>query len=367
MNVIKKLILLILQLLLLIPLTMFSQGIKGLKGNITILDQANLSVSQKIKQAEERFLKAGQGSYFLTGYTFSAKGHGQISGTHITTHDERISTIIHEQDRLRIIHYGSWDSDREKSKSPVEREVLFLHRKKSRGSEIVDISLLNTNGKYEIKTLPLYWLGTVPANDSMKFLTTLYKTPSMEMKKRLLPVIAYQCHPEACSFLYGVAKNESSENLRKKAVFWMGVSRDAKAVGYLKKIFSSDSSATVRKQVVFALYLHKSKPAIQELIKIAKKGESTSLRKKAIFWLGQRASNEAVKTLTEIIKSKDDIKVKSSAVFAISQLPKDKAVPLLIDIAKNHKSRAVKKKAIFWLGQIGDERAIQFFEKILLK
>lgn len=367
MRLLKKCMLLVLQLLILIPLLTFGQGVKGLKGDITILDQANQTLSQKLKEAENRFMKSGKGSYFLTGYTFPGRGHGHISGTHITSRDQRISTIRNDDGRLRVYHYGSWQNDHEKSTGPVDRDVIFLHRRKGRASEIVDVNLLNVNSSYEIKDLPLYWLGTVAVKDSMAFVTTRYKGKDLDVKKRLLPVIAYHHHPEAVDFLYRVAKNESSEKLRKDGVFWMGITKDDKAVGYLKKIFGSDSSYTVRKQVVFAYYLHASQAAIRELIQIARGDEPTSLRKKAIFWLGQRASNEAVRALTEIIKDKDDIKVKSSAVFAISQLPKNKAVPLLIDIAKNHKSRSVKKKAIFWLGQIGDERAIQFFEKILIK
>jgi HEAT repeat protein len=114
--------------------------------------------------------------------------------------------------------------------------------------------------------------------------------------------------------------------------------------------------------------LSKDKEALVEMIRIAKEDRDDDIREKAVFWLGQKASAESVKTLKDIVQSPtEEDKLKEQAVFAISQLPKDKAVPILIEIAKSNKSADVRKKAMFWLGQTGDPAALKFFEDILLK
>jgi hypothetical protein len=250
---------------------------------------------------------------------------------------------------------------------PVQRAIIFLHKKRGNRSEIVDIAVLSYECKYKIKRLPLFWFGRISNPKSLNFLRRIFRTSKNRTKKHLLAAIAFHNHPSALDFIYGVATGNDSTELRKSAVFWMGVAKGDKCLGYLKKIYKNESEFIVRKQVIFALYLHGSTRAVEELITIAKNDVSVSLRKKAVFWLGQKASKECVKTLKEVITSDDEMTVKSSAVFAISQLPGEKAVPILIDIAKKNRSPKIRKKAIFWLGQIDDKRAVEFFEKILLK
>lgn len=368
-NKANKLILLLTVLVMQISGWLTGQEITGLKTKYLYrLDQPDLSLKQRIKQAEQKHSRDFKQGYFITGFLFESRCNAKISGCYIISHTQTISRISNRNDRLIINHFGSSrENNRDPAAGMVDREVIFLHRKTSQGSVIVDLALLAPDGFYEITALPFYWLGNITANDSMPFLKQLFRSGNNKLKERLMAVIACQNHPAATTFLYQVVKDQLPLRIRKNAVFWLGIVKDRESFVYLKKISSEETEADIRQQLVFALYLHDSSEANSELVNIARNDKSVSLRKKAIFWLGQRASKQAIKTLQEVITSEDVLTVKSSAVFALSQLPRNKAVPLLIDIARNNKSVKIRKKAIFWLSEIGDEQAVKFFEEILLK
>lgn len=369
MDKLFKLMLRMVILLLLIYGWLSGQGTRGFKGkHIYLINRPELSLTQKIQEAEKRFSQRFSGNYFLTGYLFEARSNAHSTGTYIIGEGTTASNISRSGDCLMIHHYGSdWGTKDDSVTCSVERAVIFLHRKNSKSFDIVDVSVLTNNLRYQIESLPFYWFGKINNPESIQFLKQIFKTGVNKTRKSLIAAIALHDDPKALDFIYGVATGEYETGLRKSAVFWIGVVKGTKSLHCLRKIAKKEQDPTVRKQVVFALYLNGSTGAVRELIKFARDDDSLSLRKNAIFWLGQRASNECIKTLKEVILSDDEMAVKSSAVFAISQLPSEKAVPMLIEIASQNRNPKIRKKAIFWLGQIGDEKVVEFFEKILLK
>lgn len=370
MTKVIKLILVLVALLLFFN-GILARGTKNIQAKQTyLLDELKLPLTQKIKKAGDQFNRECKGDYFLTGYSFSALSRARVSGTYIDSHAEPVSRIYHEGDRLVIRHFGySTDDDDRAGPEAVDRDIIMLHKKKGRGSKIVDVSLLNPDSTYRLADTPLYWLGSINTEESMDFLVSVFKSkPGTRIRKNILAAVALHHHTGSVDFLYSVVQDHDyTEDLRKHAVFWMGMARHPGGLIYLKKIAAQETDYSIRKQVVFAFYLNGSSEAVRQLIGLARADASVSIRKKAIFWLGQKASKESIQALKEVIESKDELEVKSSAVFAISQLPRTKAVPMLIDIARKHRSPKIRKKAIFWLGEIGDERAIDFFEDILLK
>lgn len=370
MTKIIKLILVLVALLLLFN-GIVARDIKNIQGKqIYLLDELQLPLTQKIKKAGDQFDRERQDDYFLTGYSFNARSRARVSGTYIDSQAEPVSRIYHEGDRLVVRHFGYCsETDDRTGPEAVYRDIIMLHKRKGHGSEIVDVSLLNPDSTYRLTDIPLYWLGRINTMESMDFLVSVFKSkPGTRIRKGILAAVALHHHTGSVEFLYSVVKDHDyTEDLRKNAVFWMGMARHPRGLIYLKKIAARETDYPIRKQVVFAFYLNGSSEAVRQLIGLARNDTTVSIRKKAIFWLGQRASKESIQALKEVIESEDELEVKSSAVFAISQLPRDKAVPMLIDIARRHRSPKIRKKAIFWLGEIGDERAIDFFEDILLE
>ena len=93
---------------------------------------------------------------------------------------------------------------------------------------------------------------------------------------------------------------------------------------------------------------------------------SEELRSRAVFWLGQAASEAAGVALDSIARDdRGDLDVRKQAIFALSQRSTDEAVPALMRIARTNGDPELRKTALFWLGQSEDPRAVTLFEEIL--
>jgi HEAT repeats len=93
---------------------------------------------------------------------------------------------------------------------------------------------------------------------------------------------------------------------------------------------------------------------------------SQELRGRAVFWLGQAAGDAAGLALDSIAGDDSGTReVRRQAIFALSQRSTDEAVPALMRIARTNGDPELRKTALFWLGQSEDPRAITLFEEIL--
>ncbi len=93
---------------------------------------------------------------------------------------------------------------------------------------------------------------------------------------------------------------------------------------------------------------------------------SEELRGRAVFWLGQAAGDAAGLALDSIASDDNgNREVRKQAIFALSQRSTDEAVPALIRIARINDDPELRKTALFWLGQSEDPRALAVFEEIL--
>ncbi|MBN2206485.1 MAG: HEAT repeat domain-containing protein, partial [Candidatus Aminicenantes bacterium] len=332
-----------------------------LSGNVTVWEQAGRPLADRIAAAAADFKLKKQGAAFFVAYVFPCRHkihhHGKCgsAGPFVVEVDDN---------EIEFEHRGrgeSWET--KDGKAPAG--LLALCSSAAGEPRFEDVKLLDTEDIYEFKSLPVYWLGSVPVDDSLGLLEKEFERGSSELQESGLFVISAHDSPKAYDFLKSVALGSYRRDVRKNAVFWIGAAKDPRAVADLKSILAKSGDGDLREQAVFALSIHGSREALEELLDLAKSAPDREVRKKAIFWLGQKASEEAVRGLKEIVEGPDE-DVKESAVFAISQLPKQRSVPMLIDIAKGNKSPSVRKKALFWLGQTGSEEAVKLFEEILL-
>lgn len=208
--------------------------------------------------------------------------------------------------------------------------------------------------------LPLTWLTGVPAKASLAFLEKLAST-----HEGAIMAIALHDDPEADSALDRLTRTDRPEDVREKAIFWMGASRGAAGAAALKRMLASDSSDHIRDKAIFALSINKQPEALDTIISAAKNDSSAHVRSQAVFWLSQKAGQRAVAAIKDAVDNDPDTAVKEKAVFALSQLPKDEGVTKLIEVARNNKNPRVRKQAFFWLGQSGDPRALAFLEQVL--
>ena len=84
----------------------------------------------------------------------------------------------------------------------------------------------------EIRKRALFYAGQAHAPTAD--LTALYdRTRDREMKEQLIFVYSQRKDAQAVDKLMDIARRETDSELRKKAVFWLGQSRDPRAAQFL--------------------------------------------------------------------------------------------------------------------------------------
>jgi HEAT repeats len=162
---------------------------------------------------------------------------------------------------------------------------------------------------------------------------------------------------ESFNFLKKVIETEKSADLREEAVFWIGHTENKLVVPFLKETAMSDSNEDVAEKAVFSLHNINNDESVDAVIFLAKEARD-EVRKKAIFWLGQLAGKKAIESLGDIVFSDEETDIQKQAVFALSQLDEGQGISKLIKIANTHPNPKIRKNAIFWLGESDDERAL---------
>jgi HEAT repeat protein len=245
-------------------------------------------------------------------------------------------------------------------------EVAVLFRVVN--NDVQKVRVYSTSCPLDAGALQFVWLTGVPAKTSLAFLekVALAHTSDHVLDGAIMAVAQHD-DPEADSILERLTRPDRAENVREKAIFWMGASRGARGVTGLKHILATDSSDKTRDKAIFALSINKQPEALETIVSAAKNDSSAHVRSQAIFWLSQKAGQRAVAAITDAVDNDPDTAVKEKAVFALSQLPKDEGVTKLIEVARNNKNPRVRKQAFFWLGQSGNPRALAFIEQVLTK
>jgi HEAT repeat protein len=102
---------------------------------------------------------------------------------------------------------------------------------------LMDIAL-NENENIEIRKKALFWAGQGRTVD-MAALVRLYdRIQNREMKEQLIFVYSQRRDAAALDKLFAIAKSEPDRELRKKAIFWIGQSRDPRVAQFLQELIN---------------------------------------------------------------------------------------------------------------------------------
>ena len=164
-------------------------------------------------------------------------------------------------------------------------------------------------------------------------------------------------------------RESESEELRDKAIFWLGQRRSSENTEFLRNLYSRIGNQELKEKILFSLSQQRGAGNEQWLMNIAvNPKEDIELRKKALFWAGQ--SGVAISEMSKLYDrmGAGDAEMREAIIFGLSQRQRDPAaMDKLFDIAKNEKDSELRKKAIFWLGQSRDPRVQQFLMDLINK
>jgi tetratricopeptide (TPR) repeat protein len=243
----------------------------------------------------------------------------------------------------------------------LRRKAVFLvSQKRTDQTANILMSVARGDPDQEVREQAVFWLSQVPGSTGL--LEEILKGNSDEtIKEKALFSLSQQNEPRAQQILRDFAvRDAESEDLRDKAIFWLGQRHSTENTEFLRTLYSRLTNQDLREKVLFSLSQQRGVGNEQWLMNIAvNPKEDIELRKKALFWAGQ--SGVATPELSKLYDRMGDSEMKEQVVFVLSQRQSDRtAMDKLFDIAKNEKDAELRKKAIFWLGQSHDPRVQQF-------
>ena len=179
-------------------------------------------------------------------------------------------------------------------------DTLFvLYRIADRGVERVRIA--SPECPLDLGGLTLHWLTGVHPGDSIEWLTTLATgDSSRRLANTAVMAIALHGDSQATDRLLALARDGRSAEIRGTALFWVAQRAGDKAVGTITQALE-DPETEVRKKAVFALSQLPKDEGVPRLIEVARTHRDAAVRKQAMFWLGQSRDPRALAFFEQIL------------------------------------------------------------------
>jgi HEAT repeat protein len=122
-----------------------------------------------------------------------------------------------------------------------------------------------------------------------------------DLKERVLFSVANQRATGSGEWLINIAMNDrESIELRKQALFWAGNQRAA-SLSDITALYDRVGEKEMKEQIIFVLSQNRAEASVNKLMDIARSDRDRDMRSKAIFWLGQSRDPRVVKFLEELI------------------------------------------------------------------
>jgi hypothetical protein len=116
-----------------------------------------------------------------------------------------------------------------------------------------------------------------------------------------LSALALHAEPAALDWLLGAARSSESTHLRGQALFWLSQRAGQRAVGAIADAVERDPDTDVKRRAVFALSQLPADDGVPRLIQIARGHSNKAVQKQAFFWLGQSKDPRAVAFFAEVL------------------------------------------------------------------
>lgn len=139
------------------------------------------------------------------------------------------------------------------------------------------------------------------ADEAVKFLSELYGTLNdAELKEKTLFAISQRKTTAAQRFITNIALDaKESLDLRRSAIFHAG--QAGLSIADMRQIYRTADDAEIKEQVIFAISQKRTAEALDVLMEVASSDSSRDMRSKAIFWIGQSKDPRAAEFLLKLL------------------------------------------------------------------
>jgi HEAT repeat protein len=249
----------------------------------------------------------------------------------------------------------------------LRRKAVFLiAQEDADGTEDILLETARSDPDQEVREQAVFWLSQVGTERAVGALDSILRTskdPALQEKA----VFALSQHdsPRAIQALRTYAERpDLSENLREKAIFWIGQSGGKENEAFLRSLYGRLKETELRNKVLFSISQAGGTENMRWLLGVARdKTQPMELRKQALFWAGQ--GDVPIADLASLYTSITDREMREQVIFVYSQRDDSAAADRLLEIARRDPDTELRKKALFWLGQSSDPRAAKALQEII--
>jgi hypothetical protein len=147
----------------------------------------------------------------------------------------------------------------------------------------------------------IHWLDPVNGAESVRLLSTFVPSGTEQLRSGALSAIAMHGDEQSVPALFRFARQDPSARVRGDALFWVAQKAGARAAAEITSAIDNDPDTEVKKRAVFALSQLPKDEGIPLLIKVARTNQNPAVRKQAMFWLGQSRDPRALEFFAEVL------------------------------------------------------------------
>lgn len=127
------------------------------------------------------------------------------------------------------------------------------------------------------------------------------RVQSSELKDKIIFSLSQQRGTGSEQWLIDIALDQSeSIEVRKQALFWAAQNKSV-PFERLAQMYDRATDSEIKEQLIFGFAQRNSREAVDKLMSIARSDRDKEIRKKAIFWLGQSRDPRVLDFLAELI------------------------------------------------------------------
>jgi HEAT repeat protein/TolA-binding protein len=180
--------------------------------------------------------------------------------------------------------------------------ALSQHRSE-RAAEILQRFARQSDAPTNLRANAIHWLGQNRQTSAQFLRDLYRSLPNDELREKVIFALSQHRDESNADFLLSIAvdANEPLE-MRKRALFWVGQMRGTAPQLYQMYEETTDREMREQLIFVYS-QRRRDTAAMDKLIDIARNETDRELRNKAIFWLGQSKDPRAIRVLEEIINN----------------------------------------------------------------
>jgi HEAT repeat protein len=169
------------------------------------------------------------------------------------------------------------------------------------GGSVVRIRIASPECPLDAAGLTLYWLTGVRPADSVDWLSRLASADaSRRVANNATMAIALHGDAHATDVLISLARSGKTTDVRGAALFWVAQRAGDKAAGTITQALE-DPDTEIRKKAVFALSQLPKDEGVPKLIDVARNHRDRAVRRQAMFWLGQSRDPRALAFFEQVL------------------------------------------------------------------